>query len=70
MARQRASQNCNLSPFYYQYFTMVQENFENNRSQIFQISLLHFFQEYDTRNYECMQYRITVHFPVQFAIPV
>ena len=33
----------------YQYFTMVEENFENNHSQIFQISLLHLFQEYDDK---------------------
>ena len=33
----------------YQYFTMVEENFENSHSQIFQISLLHLFQEYDDK---------------------
>ena len=33
----------------YQYFTMVEENFENNHSQIFQIRLLHLFQEYDDK---------------------
>ena len=32
-----------------QYLTMVEENFENNYSQIFQISLLHLFQEYDDK---------------------
>ena len=29
---------------------MVEENFENNHSQIFQISLLHLLQEYDDKN--------------------
>ena len=60
----------NQAPLTYKYFTMAEENFENNHSQIFQIRLLHLFQKYCDKKYECRQYRITVHFPVQIAIPV
>ena len=49
MAQQKASQNCNLRPSYLSVLHLVEEKFKNNHSQIFQISSLHLFQEYDAK---------------------